>query len=866
MRQRRWLELMSDYNFEICYHPGKANVVADALSRKERVPLRVWALVMTIGLDLPKQILKAQTKARKLENIKNEDVGGVGYPAMAICRLPSRLLVQPKIPKWKSENITMDFFMKLPKSSQSYDTICVIVDRLIKSAIFMPMKETDPLDKLARMYLKEVVTKHGIPVSIICDRDPRFSSNFWKSLQKSFGISLDMSTAYHLKTDGQSQRTIQTLEDMLRSCVIDFRNGWVKHLPLVEFSYNNSYHASIKAAPFEIKQRIQTARDQQKSYADLKCKPMEFQVRDKVMLKVSPWKGIVCFGKRGKLNPRYVRPFKVLKKVGAVAYKLELPQELSRVHNIFHVSNLNKCYSSDPLVVPLEGLQVDDKLHFVEEGVEVMDREIQEKVFAIAALKNDLRKLKENSVDTKFAKTSVLGKPVLRPLRNQSVVRQPNACKHEMPPISNNMVNNHYLDEAKKKTQERDMNSKPSVMTPARFQNATADSKPKPRSTNHSSRSLPMSKSSCVTMLAMPKADHSKSPISFSDHTRFSVLHGKSQSMVTAKADILETIVKTTALNHDSLSPANQCQEKVTQPDRTITMSNKLDLLFILMFDELLNGSSKVVSKSSAVSAADAPNQQTYAENDQVADDEFINIFSTPVQDQRETSSRHVDSSNMHTFYQRFPSEHHWTKDHPLEQVIGNPSQSVRTRQQLESDAEMCMFALIVSQTEPKNIKEAMADSAWIESMQEELHQFDRLDVGELFDRPLCTNVINLKWLWKNKRDEENTVIQNKFRLVAKGYAQKEGVDFKESFAPVARLEAVRLFIAYAAHKSFIVYHMDVKTAFLYGPLKEEVYVNQPDGFIDPYHPDQVYRLKKALYGLKQAPRAWWQSAPASEY
>nr|GEV84168.1 retrovirus-related Pol polyprotein from transposon TNT 1-94 [Tanacetum cinerariifolium] len=151
-----------------------------------------------------------------------------------------------------------------------------------------------------------------------------------------------------------------------------------------------------------------------------------------------------------------------------------------------------------------------------------------------------------------------------------------------------------------------------------------------------------------------------------------------------------------------------------------------------------------------------------------------------------------------------------------------------------------------------------MADSAWIESIQEELHQFDRLNVWELVDRPLCTNVINLKWLWKNKRDEENTVIQNKSRLVAKGYAQKEGVDFEESFAPGARLEAVRLFIAYAAHKSFTVYQMDVKTTFLYGPLKEEVYVNQPDGFVDPYHPDKVYRLKKALYGLKQAPRAWY--------
>nr|GEX13794.1 retrovirus-related Pol polyprotein from transposon TNT 1-94 [Tanacetum cinerariifolium] len=218
----------------------------------------------------------------------------------------------------------------------------------------------------------------------------------------------------------------------------------------------------------------------------------------------------------------------------------------------------------------------------------------------------------------------------------------------------------------------------------------------------------------------------------------------------------------------------------------------------------------QVPTQAPTVTSTENINQaEMIAENAQVKNDEFINIFCTPVQDRGETSSHHVDSSNMHTSYQHHPSEHRWTKDHPLEQVIGNHSQSVRTRRQLESDGEMCMLALTVSRTEPKNIKQAMADSAWIKSMQEELHQFDRLDVWELVDRPLCKNVINMKWLWKNKRDEENTVIRNKSRLVAKGYAQKEGVDFEKSFAPVARLEAVRLFIAYAAHKSFTVYQMD---------------------------------------------------------
>ncbi|GJX98506.1 putative reverse transcriptase domain-containing protein [Tanacetum coccineum] len=275
------------------------------------------------------------------------------------------------------------------------------------------MRETDPMDKLARMYLKEVVTRHGIPLSIICDSDLRFASNFWRLLQNALGTSLDMSTAYHPQTNGQSERTIQTLKDMLHACAIDFGRGWVNHLPLVEFSYNNSYHASIKAAPFEalygrkcrspvcwaevgeiqltgpeivqettekiiqIKQRMQAARDQQKSYADLKRKPMEFQVGDKVMLKVSPWKRVVHFGKREKLNPRYVRPFKVLEKVGEVSYKLELPEELSRVHNTFHVSNLKKCYADEPLAVPLDGLHFDDKLQFVEEPIEITNREVK---------------------------------------------------------------------------------------------------------------------------------------------------------------------------------------------------------------------------------------------------------------------------------------------------------------------------------------------------------------------------------------------------------------------------------------------------------------------------------------------------------
>nr|GFC74017.1 putative reverse transcriptase domain-containing protein [Tanacetum cinerariifolium] len=205
------------------------------------------------------------------------------------------------------------------------------------------------------------------------------------------GTRLDMSTAYHPETDGQSKRTIQTLKDMLRACAINFGKGWVNHLTLVEFSYNNSYHATIKAAPFEAlygrkfrspvcwtevgEAQILSPELIQETTKKI---PMEFQVGDKVMLKVSPWKGVVRFGKRENLNPRYVGPFKVLERIGDVTYKLDLPEELSRVHNTFHVSNLKKCHADEPLAVSLDGLHFDDKLHFVEEPVEIVDREVKQ--------------------------------------------------------------------------------------------------------------------------------------------------------------------------------------------------------------------------------------------------------------------------------------------------------------------------------------------------------------------------------------------------------------------------------------------------------------------------------------------------------
>ncbi|GJR03530.1 retrovirus-related pol polyprotein from transposon TNT 1-94 [Tanacetum coccineum] len=303
------------------------------------------------------------------------------------------------------------------------------------------------------------------------------------------------------------------------------------------------------------------------------------------------------------------------------------------------------------------------------------------------------------------------------------------------------------------------------------------------------------------------------------------------------------------ASDYDNSDPVPPRQNVVPTAEKTDSSQQGLEFLFSPLLEEYYNPTHGLAEE----------NNNDQAPNASFHQDDFFNPFCTrvqeigesSVQEIGESSSRNIDNTDVHSF-QPQSHDYRWTRDHPLEQVRGNPTMPVQTRRQLATDPEMCMFALTVSIVEPKNIKEAMADSAWIEAMQDELHQFDRLKVWELVDKPFGKMIIKLKWLWKNKKDEDQTVIRNKARLVAKGYAQEEGI------INVARLEAVRIFVAYAAHKSFPIYQMDVKTAFLNGPLKEEVYVAQPEGFVDPDHPEKVYLLRKALYGLKQAPRAWY--------
>nr|GFA54907.1 hypothetical protein [Tanacetum cinerariifolium] len=363
MRQRRWIELFSDYDYEIRYHPRKANVVVDALSRKERVkPKRK-------GLD---------------EMVKLRNDGALYYL--------DRIWVPLK-----------------------GDVRTLIMNEAHKSKYSVHLGSY-------KMYY-DLRDKHGVPISIISDHDSRFTSRFWKSMQEGLGTQLDMSTAYHTQTDGQSERTIQTLEEILRALYVRKCRSpimWAEvgegHLIGPELVQETTKKIS------RIKDRLKAARDRQKSYADKRRKPLEFSLGDYVLLKVSPWKGVepmeiierefkklkqsrISIGKvrwnskrgleftweredqmklkcstlwkKGKLAPRFVRPFKIIEKVGPVAYTLDLPEELDGVHDTFYVLNLKKCLAEPTLQVPLDEIRVDDKLNFVEEPVEIMEREFK---------------------------------------------------------------------------------------------------------------------------------------------------------------------------------------------------------------------------------------------------------------------------------------------------------------------------------------------------------------------------------------------------------------------------------------------------------------------------------------------------------
>ncbi|GJX58818.1 retrovirus-related pol polyprotein from transposon TNT 1-94 [Tanacetum coccineum] len=852
-----------------------------------------------------------------------------------------------------------------------------------------------------------------------------------------------MSTAYHPQTDGQSERTIQTLEDMLRAFVIDFGNGWVKHLSLVEFSYNNSYHASIKAAPFEalygqkcrspfVRPRLEKFNSL--SYADLKHKPMEFQVGNKVMLKVLAWKGVVHFGKWEKLNPIYVRPFKVLEKVGSVAYKLELPQELSRVHNTFHVSNLKKCYFDDPLAVPLDGLHVDDKLYFVKELVKIMDQEVkrlrQSRVLIVKVQWNSRRgpeftwecedqfRKKYLHLFTNTASSSIphpttqkfhasntgLSFTGLLSLFNKPVVENSKAMSSEEEPKVVKKSNDAQLLKtgcqilrkkmclklklrrkqlslvllrqslSKSKQQAKTAVKRPihkniefknsnfnqrvntvkgkniNTVRPKAVVNAVRPKavvnvvkgnnvnaikalacwvwKPKTKVldhvSKHNSASITLKKFDYIDEQGRSKSDQGVIDSGCSRHmignmsylTNYEELDGgyvafggnpkggkitgkwKSYRGVPSKlfendqtcvscqkgkvAQSLLTKFKNKEMNqfckmkgilrqysvartpHQN-GVAERRNRTLIEAARTMLAESKLPTTFwaeaintacyvqnrVLVVKphsktpyELFHGSGPDwlfdidaltrTMNCEPIVAVNYVGGKTSIElllDPNMPELEDYNIF----EDDEDVGTK-ADMNNLDTTIQVSPiptTRIH--KDRPFDQVIGDLQSATQIRK-MSKNLEARGFAL-----------------------QEELLQFKLQEVWTLGNLPNRKRAIGTKWVFRNKKDERGIVIRNKARLVAQGYTQEEGIDYNDVFSHVARIEAIRLFLAYASFKDFVVYQMDVKSAFLYGNIEEEVYVCQPSGFEDTDFPDRLYKVKKALYGPHQAPRAWFK-------
>ncbi|KAJ9544430.1 LOW QUALITY PROTEIN: hypothetical protein OSB04_024137 [Centaurea solstitialis] len=487
---------------------------------------------------------------------------------------------------WKWEHITMDLIMKFYRTSRGFDAIWVIVDRLTKSAHFMLIRESSSSEVLADIYVKKIKSRHGVLVTIISNRDVRFTSWFWSKFHEDLGTTLQFSMTFHPQIDGQSERTIQALEDMLCACVLDFGGSWDTYLPLAEFLYNNSFHASISIPRYE-------------------------------MLYGRRYKTPICWGELGQCEPGC----------------MEIVQ--NTIESIEMIPAKNRQKSSKKLCG-------------------------QEKV--------------------------KLGVPSGR---YGNTVRGQNGCGNQK------------------------LRCKPTI------------------------RSSSMTK-------------------------RF---RGR------------------------NLGKPTKPYEATTQP--------------------------KPSSVQTSISTE--PNSQNLQE---------------------------INS----TF--NLPQAVKWSKDHLQSQIIGDLSEGVKIRE----NVNYCLFSCFVSKIEPKKVTNALADPFWVEAMQEELLQFERKNMWTLTLLPNGKISIGTKWVFRNKKDENGVVIRNNARLVAQCYCQEECIDYEETFAPVARLEAFKILLAYAAHRGFKVYQMDVKSAYLNCKLKEEVYVKKPPGT-----QNHVYFLDKALYGLKQAPKAWYE-------
>nr|GEX55633.1 putative reverse transcriptase domain, ribonuclease H-like domain, aspartic peptidase domain protein [Tanacetum cinerariifolium] len=742
---------------------------------------------------------------------------------------PSGLVHQPGIPVWKWERLTMDFVSGRPRTPSGYDKIWVIVDRLTKSAHFIPTKKTDTVKRLTQLYLKEIVCRHGVPISIILDRNSHFTSRFWKLLPKVLGANFDMSTAYHPQTDGQSERTIQTLEDMFRACVIYFGSSSDRHLPLVEFSYNNSYYSSIKAAPYEalygqkcrspvcwsevgdnqltgpimirkttekiiqIKNRLLTTRSRQKSYMDRRSKPLEFKVGDMVLLKVLSWKGT-----------------------------------LKGIHSTFHVSNLKKCLAKGDIVVPMDEIQLDDMLQMIEEPV------VQIVLWIVdSAITGYGDYVKGNITICHVYYVERLGHNLFSVGQfydgDLEVAFRSKTCYVRNLEGDDLLIGDH-------------------------------------ESNLYTISILDMAASSPVCL--MSKASSTKSWLwhrrlshlnfgTINDLTKHNLAdgllklkYGKNHlSSAYETSEIIKNFIARVQLNFNA-KVCKICTDNGTEfKNATLkALYDKLGIMqqFLVARTPIQN---RVVERRNRTLVEAAHTMLIFSRLPKFLWAEAVS-----------TACFTQNWSIIHTRYHKTPYEllHGRKPNVEYFHVFGSlcyPTNNCDDLGKMKPKEDIGIFigyletsrGFRIYNRRTKKIMEtihvkfdeliAMAsehdslqpisqrfihDDSSAESMntpsKDDLDNFFEPMFYEYFEKkPDGKNIIALKWLWKNKTDANNIVIQNKSHLVVKGYKQEEGINFEESFAPVTRLEAVQMFIAFAAHKNITIFQMNVKTAFLNG-------------------------------------------------
>nr|GEY02756.1 putative reverse transcriptase domain-containing protein [Tanacetum cinerariifolium] len=952
----RWIKLLSDYDCEIRYHPRKANVVADTLSRKEREPIRVKALVMT-------------------------------------------------------------FHPSLPRTLSRYDSIWVIVDRLTKSAHFLPVKTTDSMKKLTQLYLKEVVCRHGVSISIISDRDSNFTSRLHHSKHS---------------TDGNVGRLLVGVS-------------------------------------------------RQKSYADVRCRTLEFNIGDKVMLKVLPWKGVIHFKKRRKLSPRFIRSFKILERIGPVAYKLELPRELQGIHNSFHVSNLKKCLSDESLSIPLDEVQLDDKLHFIEEPAEIMDREVnrlkQSRIPIVKVRWNSHRGPEYTWEHPVYDEAGLsYDSNILSKVHNHNHYPDAVCEHHEEREMHDNVQLNHVVNSHADYTSDIKMilydqyvkhNAVPGVQSNVSSVPNDAYTmiynhmyEPHSQCISKTSRNTVVDNSLTAELTTYKEQvelykrrarfeltereqkideqlrivitdqdtlkideitrrkmnDKMKDPECVNHKEHFEVTQKALTKEIKEMKDVFEELKAEVAQNvvdrkHDEIERENLL---ITNDNLIVECLSK-EVFYVATNSELnvarftkMHAANTIVEARCLELKADLTNLCDKSHNDNHND--LVNRFSN-LKHYKElydsikiTHAKHIEqvaaltTKNVNLKAQILNNVNSVSKDHVKAIVLAlckyaidiepipsylrdnreahldylkHLKESFKTIREIVEEAKAHLSPKDSSQDSTIE-RQVVATACYtqnrslihtrhnktpyemVHNKKPELTFFrffgalcyptnDSEDLGKLqptadigifisyapsrkgptpifltpgqissglvpnpipaapyvpptnkdleilfqpmFDEylepppestlmkdnpvaPIDNNpFINVfapkpssdasssRDIYKVKLDEYGDVLKNKARLVAKGYRQEEGIDFEESFAPVARIEAIRIFIANATSKNMTIYQRDVKTAFLNGELNEEVYVSQPEGFVDRDHPTHVYRLKNALYVLKQAPQ-----------